>query len=81
MADYIEYILFKNWFLRLFSIMKPEAFKIAEDVIFLQKNNNQDEISKISIRKYTSSTIQKEINDHVNQKAINIHTIDNIEVI
>ena len=55
--------------------MKPDAYKIAEDVIFLQKNNNQEGISKINKRKFKSSEINKELSE---RKSITVHTVNSI---
>jgi len=78
MVDYIEHILSKNWFQRIFFRMKPEAYKIAEDIIFLQKNNYQEDLEIVSIHKYTSSTIQREIDGLVRQNSLIYHTINSI---
>jgi len=78
MADYLEHVLFKNWFLRMFCRMKQEAYKIAEDVIFLIKKNNQNEINEISNHNFISTTIKKEKDDIKKQELINIHHINNV---
>jgi len=79
MIDYIEHILFKNWFQQTFFKMNPESYKIAEDVIFLKRNNNQNEIKKISTQKFISNTIQKEIDACKENNSINnIHIINGI---
>jgi hypothetical protein len=58
MADYLDCVLFKNWFQRIFVKNEPEAYKIAKDIIFLQNNQSSSIISK---HKFTSSTIRESI--------------------